>query len=282
MPRRWKRCVDGAPGGTRTHDPRIRNPVLYPAELRARRGLIAAIGACVIMARGRLGLAALVGPDTVLAATVRMSKDGGLALDNGTALRLAGIVMPDPALARPVMGAWLARGPVDVTHGARALDRHGWLRAVLCRQDRDCLQGALVGAGAAVVDPAWDVAEARLKEWLALEADARARRLGVWARGPQGPWPASHVDAPEGSFVVIEGVIVAVARAREFVYANFGEDHARDATLRVPIKSVARLTRAGLDLRTLAGRRVRARGYLVWNNGPMLEITHPQAIEVVP
>ena len=27
----------GAPGGIRTHDPRIRNPVLYPAELRAPR-----------------------------------------------------------------------------------------------------------------------------------------------------------------------------------------------------------------------------------------------------
>ncbi len=26
---------NGAPGGTRTHDPQIRNLVLYPAELRA-------------------------------------------------------------------------------------------------------------------------------------------------------------------------------------------------------------------------------------------------------
>lgn len=26
--------LDGGPGGIRTHDPRIRNPVLYPAELR--------------------------------------------------------------------------------------------------------------------------------------------------------------------------------------------------------------------------------------------------------
>ena len=30
----------GAPGGTRTHDPRLRRPVLYPAELRARRRAI--------------------------------------------------------------------------------------------------------------------------------------------------------------------------------------------------------------------------------------------------
>ena len=29
---------NGAPGGIRTHDPEIRNLVLYPAELRARVG----------------------------------------------------------------------------------------------------------------------------------------------------------------------------------------------------------------------------------------------------
>ena len=32
--------IVGAPGGIRTHDPRIRNPVLYPAELRALKKLI--------------------------------------------------------------------------------------------------------------------------------------------------------------------------------------------------------------------------------------------------
>ena len=31
--------IYGAPGGIRTPDTRIRSPVLYPAELRARRGV---------------------------------------------------------------------------------------------------------------------------------------------------------------------------------------------------------------------------------------------------
>src|SRR5580692_2073996 len=30
-------CENGAPGGIRTHDPRLRRPILYPAELRAQR-----------------------------------------------------------------------------------------------------------------------------------------------------------------------------------------------------------------------------------------------------
>ena len=32
--------VFNAPGGIRTHGPRIRNPVLYPSELRGRKDLI--------------------------------------------------------------------------------------------------------------------------------------------------------------------------------------------------------------------------------------------------
>ena len=251
--------------------------MLYPAELRARRSAIATIGAAVILVVGGASLGAADAP----APGVVMRDDGGLDLGGGAEGRLAGIVTPDPALARPLAAAWLARGPVDVLHGDRALDRHGRLRVVLCRA-ADCLQPTLVRAGTALVDPAWDVAQDRLAAWLADEAEARTRRLGLWSQGVAGPWPASHVDAPEGSFVVIEGAVLAVARAREFVYANFGQDHSRDTTLRAPIKAVTRLKRGGLDLEALAGRRVRARGYLVWNNGPMLEINHPNAVEVLP
>lgn len=30
-----KKTRNGAPGGSRTHDPRLRKPILYPSELRA-------------------------------------------------------------------------------------------------------------------------------------------------------------------------------------------------------------------------------------------------------
>src|SRR5207248_1354442 len=35
-----RRFFRGAPGGTRTHDLRLRRPTLYPSELRARRDAI--------------------------------------------------------------------------------------------------------------------------------------------------------------------------------------------------------------------------------------------------
>ena len=112
-----------------------------------------------------------------------------------------------------------------------------------------------------------------------IEAEARAPPPRAYGRKAVavGPWPASHVDAPEGSFVVIEGAVLAVARAREFVYANFGQDHEpRHDAARTRSRAVTRLDRVAASTSSaLAGRRVRARGYLVWNNGPMLEINHP-------
>ena len=43
---------NGAPGGIRTHDPQIRNLVLYPAELRALGWSLRSLG--MRSARGRL------------------------------------------------------------------------------------------------------------------------------------------------------------------------------------------------------------------------------------
>ena len=40
------------------------------------------------------------------------------------------------------------------------------------------------------------------------------------------------------------------------------------------------LEAAGLDLMSLPGRRIRVRGWVEWWNGPMIEISHPQEIEV--
>ena len=33
--KKWQNTMIGALGGNRTHDPRLRKPILYPTELRA-------------------------------------------------------------------------------------------------------------------------------------------------------------------------------------------------------------------------------------------------------
>jgi micrococcal nuclease len=119
-------------------------------------------------------------------------------------------------------------------------------------------------------------------ELLPLEAAARARQKGVWATGANGPFDARDVPMTEGRYVLVEGRIARAAPTSIYWYANFGELYRRDFTVRIPKAEERAFVAAGLDLAGLGGRRVRVRGWLFEENGPMIEITHPLALEVLP
>jgi micrococcal nuclease len=66
------------------------------------------------------------------------------------------------------------------------------------------------------------------------------------------------------------------------IYLNFAEDWRRDFTVSIERKNADAFAAAGIDLKGLAGKTIRARGWLQWRNGPMIEATHPEQIELVP
>ena len=160
----------GAPGGIRTHDPRIRNPVLYPAELRAPGRAIAA-AMSVRQARrcalwpGQWAAAVLLAMGVVDVATAQE-----LRLADGRSAVLAGILALDP----PAPGIRVSL----VDPQTLSLDRHGRLRGQLRGPDGIWLQAAMIESGLAVVDPATDVAPDTLVELLRQERVARASRRG--------------------------------------------------------------------------------------------------------
>ncbi|MGD9510735.1 MAG: thermonuclease family protein [Geminicoccaceae bacterium] len=195
-----------------------------------------------------------------------------LSLIDGRATVAAGIVLVGAAAA---VGDLTPVDPAGVV-----LDRHGRVRAQLRAADGSWLQASLVASGQAVVAPADDVATADLGRLLALERTARDQRLGVWADGRHGPWPAERVAARRGAFVLVRGTVSAVARRGRFTYLDFGADWRRDFTLRAENRDLAGFARAGLAVETLAGRRILARGWLFESAGPMIELVHPAQIEV--
>ncbi|MEK0081585.1 thermonuclease family protein [Benzoatithermus flavus] len=201
-----------------------------------------------------------------------------LRLDDGRCVRLAGVLVPPEAGPDTVLGAVLGQ-EVRLEPAAPPADRHGRLRAQVL--GRGWLQGELVRAGLAVVDPASDVPDATLAALLALEHEARAANRGVWARGEIGPFPAGRVEAPVGRYVLVRGRVQGVTRARAFVYVNFGRDWRRDFTVRADLEDARRFARQGLDLDRLVGRELLVRGWLLEANGPMIELEHPAQIEVV-
>jgi micrococcal nuclease len=45
---------------------------------------------------------------------------------------------------------------------------------------------------------------------------------------------------------------------------------------------VSAFSAGGIDLKGLAGKRLRVRGWVEWRNGPMIAATHREQIELLP
>jgi micrococcal nuclease len=254
--------------------------VLYPTELRARATPIAALRR-PCQRRGCLGLLLAVAAAGARAGEAagleRLSPVLALRLGDGTLVALAGIVVPaEFGTEAAAVTSWLDGGAFEVRTVDPALDRHRRRRIALVRNGRT-LQASLVEAGLALVAPEAGIGA----ELLPLEAVARARQKGVWATGANGPFDARDVPMTEGRYVLVEGRIARTAPTSIYWYANFGELYRRDFTVRIPKAEERAFVAAGLDLAGLGGRRVRVRGWLFEENGPMIEITHPLALEVL-
>ena len=71
----------------------------------------------------------------------------------------------------------------------------------------------------------------------------------------------------------------AVVRGRG--YLNFGDDWREDFTVSIGPRDRRRFETAGIDIEDYEGRLVRVRGWVDSFNGPMIEATHPEQIEVL-
>ncbi|MGH6832700.1 MAG: thermonuclease family protein, partial [Methyloceanibacter sp.] len=84
------------------------------------------------------------------------------------------------------------------------------------------------------------------------------------------------------SYQLVEGRVASVGEGGGRLYLNFTPDWRSDFTISVEGKAVGAFAAAGIDLKALAGARLRVRGFLAWRNGPMIEASHPEQIELLP
>ena len=122
---------------------------------------------------------------------------------------------------------------------------------------------------------------------LALERVARVERRGGWAnRGAEPGWrvrAAADLSLTEHGFRIVRGRVLQVEARRHYIYLNFGADWRTDFTIRVRKSDLAPAFQdAGLDVLALAGRRVEVRGLVLPAGGPLVELSHPEQIEVLP
>ncbi|HZD25183.1 MAG TPA: thermonuclease family protein [Alphaproteobacteria bacterium] len=217
-----------------------------------------------------------------------------LVLDDGRQVRLVGIQAPKLPLGRPGFRAWplageakaalvaLAQGrSLRLAFGGQRIDRYGRVLAHLQRVDDDLwLQGELLRRGLARVYSFRDN-RAAVPEMLQLERAARAAGRGIWS----DPWYAVLTPDEAGrhldSFQLVEGVVRRAAVVRGRLYLNFGADWRRDFTVSVGPADLRLFDAAGFPAPELEGRRLRVRGWLREYNGPLIEATHPEQIELL-
>ena len=212
-------------------------------------------------------------------------------LVDGRTVRLAAIRVPaanpdEPSAqrsaeqARAALGRLLEGQMVTLAPAEAPLDRYGRLVAQVERTDGLWLQGALLERGLAQVQTRPGEA-ARAAKMLAIEHGARAARRGLWALPVFMPQDAAALADSTGRFRIVRGRVLRVAPTERYVYLNFGADWRADFTVRVR-RAELRGTLAGVDLEGLAGRVVEVRGVVLEAGGPLIELSHPEQMQVLP
>lgn len=258
------------------------------ADIPARAGAAPALEAAGLEWEGPVEVTEVVDGDTVV-------------LADGRQVRLVGIQAPKLPLGRDGFQAWplaeeakaalagLALGrTVRLGYGGRRVDRHGRALAHLAvAEGADAglwLQGEMLARGLARVYSFPDN-RALVAAMLAAERAARAAGEGIWA----DPWyriltPADltrELFPRLDSFQIVEGRVIAAERVGKRGYLNFGDDWKSDFTVSIDPAALRLFDEAGLPVASYQGRRVRVRGWVKSFNGPMIDATHPEQIEVL-
>jgi endonuclease YncB( thermonuclease family) len=225
-----------------------------------------------------------------------------LALDDGSEVRLIGVLAPRASDAYAEAGRWppeiaaiaeleglvLAKS-VDLAFGGERADRYGRALAHVTWRDADrrhWLQGQMLeqGLARAYVQAGNRACAAELME---AERIARQARRGLWAEAAYAIRPAAGplaLSRRRSSFQVVEGHIERVGQGRGAIYLDFGVGHGAFSV------SLRRADRALLgdsadNPKALEGKVVLVRGWIARRSGtftgPVIDLSAGGLIEVL-
>jgi hypothetical protein len=202
-----------------------------------------------------------------------ITPEGVIITRDGAHLRLAGLAPAPGSSAAGIerlRSGWTGAA-VTVQRLAGSKDRWGRVPALvgapssLPDMPPLLLNAVVLGEGLALSDPADAPLPCRL-ELTRAEAGARSRRLGVW-RDPSGALVSGEQSPGEakahaGHFRMVEGRVRRVSERRGQIYVDFGPFGTLSPSLRVQRRNIAHILPSGMDIATLRGRSLRARGVI--------------------
>jgi micrococcal nuclease len=190
---------------------------------------------------------------------------------------------PEGAGAQAALTALVKGHKVTLRLGATPRDRNGRILAHVVRDDGMWLQEELLREGWVRVYTFPDNRQFA-SELLKAEQDARAARRGIWADAAYAVRPSDPAVLAKdiGTFQIVEGRVANTAKVKGRVYLNFGEDFRTDFTATIPPDVLPMFTKAKINPLSLKDKAVRVRGYVRSYNGPVIDISHPEQIEILP
>lgn len=232
-------------------------------------------------------------------AKVRAISDGrSLILEDGREIRLAGIEVPllplagesgpdaEAALAvRAALAAMVVDRTIELRQNGAPADRYGRTLAlayVAGAEARRSVAHEMLARGFARV-AAHIGDRACAEELLAQERSARRAKLGLWSE----PYyvivaadSAAELSAARGRFTLVEGKVWSVRESAGTIYINFGPRWGQALTVTISKRDESGFTAAGVAPKTLEARRLRVRGWVEERNGPRIDATRPEQIEI--
>jgi micrococcal nuclease len=227
-------------------------------------------------------------------------KDGDtVILDDGRVVRMIGTQAPKLPLDRPDFEPWplapeakaaLETLALDKTvrlgFGGERIDRYGRVLAhvfVKTEEGEVWGQHAMITQGLARV---YSFPDNRTCLDLLFAAEGRARLsgLGIWAdpyystRAAEKP---GELLARAGQYELVEGRVLLAEKRGGRVYLNFGRSWNDDFTALIEAPALRLFAEAGFDPLVLENALVRIRGWVDDRDGPRIEITHPEQVEVL-
>lgn len=220
-----------------------------------------------------------------------------VVLSDGSEVRLVGIQAPKLPLGRKNFPTWpladdakrhleglLLHKDVQLFFGQNRGDRHGRILAHLKTLETDqqgiWAQGQMLRSGLARVYTFSDNRKC-VQPLLARERSARGEDLAIWGHGYYDIRKPFETGRYLDTFQVVEGRVLDTAEVSSGVYLNFGENWREDFTIFVSKSNLRKFEGGANALVSLKGQRIRTRGWLKLRNGPMIDLTHPEQLEMV-
>lgn len=208
-----------------------------------------------------------------------------LGLSDGRIARLAGINLPEePARLVDTANAAVAElvlgRTVHLWFSGTRIDRYGRLVVLAYDEQGAWLQGALLARGLVRVESTADN-RGLLPAMQEIEDVARAARLGIWSDAHFAVRSIDEIGTYLNRYEIVEGRVRATDQVEGRVYLNFGPDWRTDFTVSVAPGDARTFRREGINLLALTGQRVRVRGWVRALNGPMMDVTHPEQIQLL-